>query len=266
MWTTRRALIIGKTTPQYSVNHRELTCTGALVEPTMELSRLQPIPFRYMDGEHQFHDWQWVTVDVREHPSDTRPHTLEVRHTTIVPGAVIGPASADRRAHLEMCPDKFGSVEDLQEAQESSRASLGVIRPRRITGCRVERRTEKERQEWAEKTAAFVDQMRLFEAPTKPIAFIDARFLVEWECNHEKCTGHSMNLHNWGIHELYRKLRDDPDRDAKVVSRMQSNLNVERFDIFLFLGNFLARPRQFGLMGVASFHKASATGDQATLF
>ncbi len=38
-----------------------------------------------------------------------------------------------------------------------------------------------------------------------------------WACDDERCNGHEMGLEQWGIHELYRKLTNDPQRDKKTV-------------------------------------------------
>ena len=57
-----------------------------------------------------------------------------------------------------------------------------------------------------------------------------------------------MALLQWGIHELYRKLRSDPDCEKKVVDAMNRQLDLKKRDVFLFLGSFRGVQYNFGLM------------------
>jgi len=57
-----------------------------------------------------------------------------------------------------------------------------------------------------------------------------------------------MGVMQWGLHELYRKLEDDPDRERKVKDKMWTELDLSRRDVFFFLGNFRTTMWNFGLM------------------
>ena len=91
-------------------------------------------------------------------------------------------------------------------------------------------------------------QEKLFGEPTKPLDFPGAIFLVKWKCDDKNCVGHEMDLHQWGIHELYRKYKDPEEARQKVIQKMQQQLDQWQRDVFLFLGNFRTVPVNFGLM------------------
>ena len=112
----------------------------------------------------------------------------------------------------------------------------------------MEQRPEKERKEWLKKEEALLGQDLLFGEKLKPIAFPEMRFKVQWRCDDPRCQTHDMALLQWGIHELYRKLTTDPERNQKLLDAMHRQLDLERRDAFFFLGNFRDIQYNFGLM------------------
>ncbi len=248
-WEEKRILILGKTYPSYSMKYTENACTGGLREDTLEMIRLHPIPYRYLEEGNRFSAFQWIRAKITKHASDPRPESYRIddRDIKLEEGV---PASAHRvrRAFLEKSPHYFKSLEELKGQQQHEETSLGIVRPKEILGCYLERKSEKERQEWLEKEKAVLSQEVLFGEKMKPIAFVDVRFKIKWHCDDSRCEGHDMALLQWGIHELYRKLRNDPDRDNKVTRAMSRELDLNKRDVFFFLGSFRGVQFNFGLM------------------
>lgn len=174
---TKRILVLGKTYPSYSDTYDELSCTGGLLEKSHEMVRLSPINFRDLPKDQQFAHWQWIEVDVEPHESDPRPESYRVKHGSIRLGSKMT-KHALRRDALERSPHFCGSVEELQARQKKDRTSLGVIRPARLTGNRVVRRSGSERREWAAKEKAIFSQPRLFGEAPKRIDFPELKFHV----------------------------------------------------------------------------------------
>jgi hypothetical protein len=248
-WQTRRILILGTTYPNHSKTYVETVCTGGIFEDTYEMCRLYPIPVRYLETENRFHAFQIISARVRPDTEDPRPESYKIDTKSIEPMEIISSKQHDlRRKFLENSPHFCKSLEDLLERQESTRQSLGIIIPQSITDCSIEMKSEKEREEWMALEAARQQQERLFGEKPKPLDFPEAKFLVHWQCNDARCTGHKMGLHQWGIHELYRKYKDQPDGKEKVIQAMQKRLDESGNDIYLFLGNFRGRMYNFGLM------------------
>jgi hypothetical protein len=263
-WQTRRILILGTTYPSHSTKYVETVCTGGIFEDTFEMCRLYPIPRRYLEPGNRFHKFQIIQARVRRDSEDPRPESYRIEVDSIEPQDEIPSHKHElRRGFLEQSPHLCKSVEELFDRQASGRTSLGIVIPEGITDVSIEPRREAERLDWEAREQARQAQERLFGSKPKPLDFPEAHFYVHWLCADERCQKpHRMGLHEWGIHELYRKLKDDPQRDEKVISLMQKHLDEGEKDVFLFLGNFRGRMDNFGLMDSYSAPARSAQMQQ----
>jgi hypothetical protein len=252
-WQTKRILILGTTYPSHSNTYVETVCTGGIFEDSLEMVRLYPIPHRYLDEDKRFHAFQFIKANVTYDPQDPRPESYRIDFNTIELQEQIPPDKHEvRRSYLERSPHFCQSVEDLIERQQANKTSLGIIIPDSITDCSIEKRPESERRNWEVKEEARQQQERLFGSKPKALDFPEANFFVHWTCRDDRCKGHKMSLHQWGIHELYRKYKDKPDGNQKVIEAMQKKLNQWEKDVFMFLGNFRGRMFNFGLMDTYS--------------
>jgi hypothetical protein len=249
-WEEKRILILGMTYPHYSNSHVENVCTGGIEEGTFRMVRIHPIPMRYLEPEHHFKAFQWIRARVMKHPSDPRPESLRVDPRSIQVEDVIPYNDYEqRRAILEKSPNVVRSVEELHVRNKLDGTSLGILRPKAIQNPKVLRRTGKERLEWLEKERTLLSQENLFGERMKPLDFPELKFMVPWTCDDPSCDGHDMSLLEWGVHELGRKYRGQPDGEAKIVAAMHKRLDCSTKDVFLFLGNFRTVLYNFGLMG-----------------
>jgi hypothetical protein len=236
-WQEKRILVLGTTYPSYSRRYTETVCTGGIEEGTLRMVRLYPIPHRYLEEGNRFHAFQWIKVKCKP-SNDNRPESYKVKADSIELQQDI-PSSKpdDRRYYLE-----------LKDKQEKDGASLGIVIPKSILGVKIEMKPTRERQEWLRKEKEIFAQPNFFEEPPKPIDYIDARFIVQWQCDDNRCSGHEMHLMQWGIHELYRKYSSRPDGKEKVIQAMLERLDQTKKDIFFFLGNYDSIRYNFGLM------------------
>jgi hypothetical protein len=246
-WQEKRILILGTTYPSHSKKYTELVCTGGIEEETCRMMRLHPVPMRYMETGHRFHKFQWIQARVQKHETDPRPESYRIDPHSIVLGDIVHNHEV-RRSYLENSPHLIKSVESLKEKQLLDGTSLGIILPKDILDCWIEKRPPSEKAEWESNERARLAQQSLFGEVLKPLDFPDVKFMVEWTCNDVVCKGHSMGILQWGINELYRKLKADPDCNDKVIDAMQKQLNQWERDVFLFLGNFRGIQYNFGLM------------------
>lgn len=222
--------------------------------------RLHPVSWRYLDPSNRPRDFHWIRVHARKDDIDTRPESLRINPSTISNDGEIPSSQKDeRRKWLDSCTHNVRSVEELQELQGLNGRSLGIVRPKIVTGCSIRRKTPRESEEWRRKESHRLSQPNLDGRRPYPIDFVDADFRVAWECADNRCTGHDMGLLDLGVHALWRKLAGDPDRDKKVRDKMLQMLDLDRWDVYLFLGNVRKRPRQFVLAGSESLPKREAT-------
>jgi hypothetical protein len=266
-WQERRILILGTTYPSHSHKYNETVCTGGIEEESGRMVRLHPVPMRYLDPSHRFKKFQWIRARLAKHDSDPRPESYRVDFNSITPEEIVQDHET-RRSFLERSPHLISSLEELKEKQQRDGTSLGIIRPRDILDCYIQQRSASEREEWMRKEQLRLSQEPLFGERPKPLDFPEAEFAVRWACNNDQCPTHTMHILQWGLHELYRKLKanGDPDYERKVIEKMQSELDEGNRDVFLFLGNFRTVMYNFGLMDSYSPPKRRNEQDLFTLF
>jgi hypothetical protein len=254
-WEEKNILIIGSTYPSLSQKYTELACTGGIVEDTFEMVRLHPVPRRYLEAEHRFKGFQRIRVRLIKHDKDPRPESYRIDPDSIQTMEVV--RGERRRKYIENSPHLFRSLEELKDRQKTYGTSMGIVKPKQITDCKIARRTSAERVEWEEKAKGLLGQEVLFGDKLKPLDFPEAKFMIGWECDDIRCVGHKMSLLQWGINELYRKLKNDPDVNEKVLKVMWQRLDREDHVVYVFLGNFRGKQYNFGLMDSCSFPKKS---------
>lgn len=265
-WVNKRILILGMTYPAYSTKYVENVCTGGLEEGTFRMVRIHPVPLRYLEEGKRFKAFQWVRLRARKHPTDPRPESLQIDDQSIQPGEVI-PANRpdERRTCIEKSPHCVKSVEQLHEDWKARQVSLGIIRPKDVRDVRIVPRPLKDRKEWLQKEKMLLGQGQLWDRPPKKLDWPEASFNVQWTCDDVRCQTHEMGVAQWGLHELYRKLRNDPERNNKTKAAMAKQLDMTKRDVFMFLGNYRGTQCNFGLMDTYSAAR-SASDAQGTLF
>ena len=257
-WQTKRILILGTTYPSHSKTYTEIVCTGGIEDETYRMVRLHPVPMRYLEPGHRFKKFQWIEAKVRQHDSDPRPESYRIDPRSIILGEEVHNHD-DRRYYLENSPHLIKSLEALKEKQLSDGTSLGIVIPKDILDCSLEFRPPSERNEWTKHEDARLAQQNLFGETVKPIDFPEAKFMVQWKCDDATCESHNMSILQWGIHELYRKLKHDPKCEEKVLDAMKKQLDQWERDVFMFLGNFRGILYNFGLMDSYSAPVVSKT-------
>lgn len=256
MWQRRKILVLGMTYPSYSRKYVENVCTGGIFADDLTMCRIHPVPHRYWAEEARFKSWQWIEADVRRNEADPRPESWKLGDAVTV-GDII-PAGdkgwGERRTFLEGSPHLFDEWGAVQRANAERKVSLAIVRPAEIIGVRFERKAAGDEAEWKEKEGEILAQPDMFRT-VKPLDFVPLRFKVEFRCKDEPAgTSHSMSVLQWGLHELYRKYKSEPDAviEEKVLGKMRRELDATQRDIFLFLGTFRERLTQWGLMDTAS--------------
>lgn len=257
---TKKILIWGKTYPELSIKNLETVCTGGVTEDGKPI-RLYPIPYRYLSGEDQFKNYQWITARVSRNESDPRPESHHIDFESIE--AVGDPIPTDkhgwhRRAEV-MFRDaswQFPTVDALHEAQKKDRTSIGVVKPREIRGVELFARPDEDGLEFNEKlerlrraVAADRQQRRLFEEFALPelkgLEFVSNRIRVNWLCHAPGCAGHKMQILDWGTIQLQRKLGD-----REVLDKVRSVCDLEKHDLRFFLSNSHAHQCSFSIVGI----------------
>lgn len=257
-----RVLILGSTSVSYSRRYGATNCTGGLVEGSMDLVRIFPVPRVRLSYEQRFRAWQWVRLRATKAHDDPRPESFRIDYDSIQPEEAIPTTRAghaQRRQLLEQSGHNCQSLEHLMDRNREEGISLGIVRPKEIVRCRLRRKPASERREWEDEEREILAQREFpFDVPVMRIDYTDMEFLVEFVCDDPRCSQpHEHRVQDWGIHELYRRLHDDPERDEKVVAQMQRMLDLNRCDVFFYFGSLRGHMTNFGLMGSYSCPKTA---------
>jgi hypothetical protein len=255
----RTILIWTKTYPELSNKYLETVCTAGVLEDGKPV-RLYPIPYRYLEGENRFHKYQWVTANIERHPQDPRPESYRIDCDSIECGEII-PTSKDEwgiRAQYVFIDRawQFNTVDELQQAQDENRTSLGVVVPREIQKIEIVKRPDEDALSFEQKfqelcKIADIDkaQMKLFEDAVpkemKGLEYMASRPRIHWLCNSAECKGHKMQILDWEILELQRREGDD-----NALKKLEELCNLTKYDLRFFLGNLHQHPKSFTIIGL----------------
>lgn len=226
--------------------------------------RLYPIPYRYL--QEKFPDWTWITANVKRDDSDPRPESFKIDVKSIDVGDhVPSRNAAERKSYVDQSPHVCQSVAELKSRQTQDRLSLGIVRAGEFVGSELTPRSEDERADWERKEDEITAQYKLLEGGMKPLDFPEAKFVVRWTCADAMTCScgkrpHRMALHDWGIHELYRKVRMDADGGRKIADAIRQRLDTAQRDVYMYLGSFRTVMNNFGFMGAFSVKKTNQIG------
>lgn len=251
MWEEKEFLICVKTYPEYSITYTETVCTAAVLRETGRLIRLYPIPFRYLLGEHQFKKYQLVQAKIKKNPTDGRPESYRIQYDSIRPLGMVGTENdwSDRKALiLSQTNNLFGSLEDLQDSQLAQGTSLGIIKPREFRGFHVEPKTESEIKEGDKKKKQILSQ-KSFLMDKKDLELFPCRFLISFNCNNPKCTGHKISILDWEFGALYRRVSGSVAWEQKMRQKVEQICSPEK-DVYFFMGNMASRRQTFCILGI----------------
>jgi hypothetical protein len=252
-----RILIWGKTYPELSSKYLETVCTAGVTESGRPV-RLYPIPYRYLT--EQFSKYQWITASISKNQGDARPESYKIDWDSIECGEEI-PTTTDewgKRAQMLFGNDswQFETMEKLQDAQKADGKSIGVVVPRQIRKVDIVGRDEAEIKSFDEKVRVLKlrlyaqrAQLTLFEQAVPPemknLEFLKARIHIHWLCNSPECKGHKMQVLDWEVCELQRRLGDDA-----ALKKVREITDLSRFALRFFLGNLFLHPHNFMIVGL----------------
>ena len=255
----KQVLIWGKTYPELSFRHTETVCTGGVLEDGNPV-RLYPIPYRYLEDDKKFGNYQWITARIAKDPRDTRPESYHVEDNSIICGEKV-PTTSDewgKRADIMFRNGKwlFDSVESLWTKEREDGTSLGVVEPKEIIAVKIKSRGDEEKQTFAEKferlkleDEARRAQIEMFEEFTplelKHLTYVSSRLEIHWRCKGESCKTHHTQALDWGLIELQRRLGIDTAKE-----RLEGICDLKEHALKFFMGNIHNHPTAFTIVGL----------------
>lgn len=250
-WEEHKILIWGKTYPELSSSYFETVCTAGVLEDG-RLIRLFPIPFRYLKDENAFKKFQWIKARIKKSESDPRPESYKIEPESI---ELLEFEKSDGKAWVNRANHVFKSklhiyktFNELFDAYKANGVSIGFIKPKSIERVFIEDRNTDDFEKFKQKELEILEkskQVSMFNltlTEIKQLDFLHQRFKVDWTCHDNDCKGHSMTILEWEIYVLARKVGF-----AKALARATELLDLSKYDIGFFLGNFRAHPNRFAI-------------------
>lgn len=256
-----RLVVTVKAYPNPSTTYGETVCVaGIRVDcETTEWVRLYPVGYRDLLFSQQFKKYQEITVDVVA-ASDPRPETARPKPDTFRLGRCIG-TWTDRRALVE--PLMAESMCEIQRRQAVDGTSLGVFRPKDVSGFTVEKEPI---EDWTQKQRNSLGQMLMFGNGDKAtLEKIPYSFTYHYRCQGH-CNGHHQKIIDWEIGEAYRKWGyTEAERLDRIRDRWLNVLFGKDRDAALYVGNMFQHPRSFVVLGVFWPPRPRVTPQQQSL-
>lgn len=235
-----KVLITAKTYPHPSKSHLELVCTAGVREDGSFI-RLYPIDYRYMPYWKWYKKYQWIEVEVTKNEKDPRKESYRPKLESIKP--LTEPLSTKRNWEERkkyVLVNGTHTMEELCELQSKDNTSLGIVRPKEITGLTIEACAAEWKGQWED----LLKQERLFGPDQKPLEKIPFKFSYTFNCDDARCNGHKMMIEDWELGQLYRSMKDkfrDPNMAAqKVKQKYYDAMCAPNIDTHVFVGTVLA--------------------------
>jgi hypothetical protein len=193
-------LITVKTYPAPQLRYREIVCTAGVLKDGTWV-RLHPIPYRYLQYNEWYKKYQWITAEIKKHRGDPRPESYSVI-SKIKLGEIMSTKNKwERRKKLVLAK----GTKTMCWLQQQRNITLSVIQ----LGQNVDFVWEETDREWNKNQANYMRQIHLFDRQSqKPLEKIPYIFKYHYHCMESGCNGHKMQVTDWEIMELFRKMRD----------------------------------------------------------
>lgn len=244
-----KILIWGKTYPELSRQHKETVCTGGCTEDGKPV-RLYPVPLRYLPQQARYGLYDWIEVPLARNSNDPRPESFRVEGDIARCGKV-GSEDGWINRHRIVFRDKswqFGCVEDLKRKEVEDKTSIGLVKVGNVDRIWIKNRSNDEREKHERKLEEIKSQISLFDEDQRELDFLPFRIHMEWHCANPatgSCPGHTAGILDWGLCQLGRKAGPEAAKE-----KMQDLSNLDIYDLHLFMGNFNAHPKSFGIIGL----------------
>ncbi|MDP4011018.1 MAG: hypothetical protein Q8P72_02200 [Candidatus Roizmanbacteria bacterium] len=245
-----KIFIVVKTAPHPSISYREIVCTAGITANGKWI-RLYPISYRYLNFFQRYQKYQWVKAQIRKTTKDKRIDSYRPNPNSIIPtGEPVSTKSNWQERKKIVLPTLSQSLEEIKKARDKYNVSLGIFKPEAVNNLVI----EPDDRQWSQKHQAVLGQQVLFEKQTKELEKIPYRFRYKFQCADKDCKGHTLQITDWEIYELYRRLKNKYIYDIdKVLAGVKQKWLGEfwrgNLDSYLIVGT-TPRYKTFIVLGV----------------
>ena len=242
-YQTEKLLILANTYPTPSQKHRETNCVAAINEQG-NIRRLFPIPYRLLDGEGQFHKWEWIGASIQRANGDQRPesHRIDIDNIRRGYGQISTKNQWNERLRW-LRPHILDSFSILEQRRQVTGETIGALGPVKLLGLEIVAERE---PEWTEEEIIKLSQDGLFDSPEiqsrKLLRKLPYRFYYQYEI------GGEINKHlitDWEAGTLYWNCVQRYGPKWEQYLRQKLEVEFSQKDLVLILGTVHRFPDQW---------------------
>jgi hypothetical protein len=244
-------LIITKTYPAPSRNHREISCVAA-INQNGEMRRLFPIPFRLLDGEHQFQRWEWVNARITKAQDDHRPESFKVDIDSIERIQRLGTNQGWAERMQWIAPHFLPNYDALEARRQATGQTLGFIHPFDFTLI-IE---PSDAPDWTPEEQAKLVRDGLFDSTEIrsrfPLRKVPFDFYYSYTC--QTPAGQSRHKHkltDWEVAALHWNCQRDYGQNWEKYFRLRLEADFsQNKEIAFLMGTMHRFPDQWLIVGL----------------
>jgi hypothetical protein len=247
-WERKRITVITKAYPEPSQKHGDVACTAGITDEG-ELIRLYPIDMRHFVGANKISKYDIIEAMCekdtdklgRKESHKVRPDSIQIvdRHLT--------KPKIDWKARNEIIlPTISNSIQELKDAYESDKTSLGLIKPTELRDFIKTGDLEiYEKNGWS--FTVNLDGVKIPKVTKIPHIF---KYKFKCQC----CTDgeHNMQCEDWELFESYRSwgpIYKDPEILWSKIRERYFDWMLEKRDLYFIMGMYSQYPTWF-IIGV----------------
>ena len=246
-----KVFVVVKTAPRPSKKHREIVCTAGITQNGKWI-RLYPISFRYMNYFLRYSKYQWIEVEIQKSEKDPRIDSYNPSLASMQLGKKI-PTGRDRKWNERkeiVLPTAKSSLDEIKKEYKKHKISLGIFKPKKIIDFII----EADNSDWSNSHQQVLTQQRLFGKQPKYLEKVPYKFSYRFVCNNRECKGHTMQITDWEIYELYRKIKNNYKKPLNEVlgdikNKWLNEMWGKNKDSYLIVGSVHMYP-SFVVLGV----------------
>jgi len=210
--------------------------------------RIYPVPYRRFNRDLHFKKYQWVNIQLKKNPGDTRYESyrpvnlFDIELQEVIP---TGKNEWNKRKKFVLNPDYlYTSLDDLLLDTKKHNRSIAVFKPAKYIRFSIESTSNEWDPRKLEACKAILNQPGFFDEDlirqTKPVDKIPYKFKIKFadETGRES----EMMVEDWEICSLYRncvsKTGDEDKACRDVRSKIETLMNDR--DLYLILGTTAA--------------------------
>lgn len=257
-------LVLTKTYPVPSRKYRETSCVAA-INRNGDLRRLYPIPYRLLDGEHQFKRWEWIRARICRPNNDHRPESYRIDVDSIERLSRVGTEAAWAERYQWIKLHQYNNFNALENRRQYDGITLGFIKPTRFSLI-----IEKARYpEWTDEEKVKLIQDGLFDSPEVisrvPLKKVPFDFYYQYECQTEGGVDqHRHKITDWEVGALFWNCITKYDGQWESYFRKKLEKEFAEKDLMFLMGTIHRFPDKWLIVGL--FYPPKVKGRQMSMW